>query len=429
METETPPPERRLWQYRAVKDALWIGGGLGLVVLGAQLSLVTVPLLMGLMLAYLIEPLLAWLCARHRRLTRGRALALVVAAVLLVAAGAVALVVPPTVRQAVEFSHNVPHHLATARTWTTAPARPAWLRERIAPLTNLLPGAAPAAATAAAVKAADPAGIAAGTLDEQRVRALVREELAAARQQDQGGTLAKVVGSATLQALGVLGALLGGAVQLGVLVVVTAFSFAAFSLNWPEITAFLRSLVPGARRERVLGLAGRMDTVVAAFVRGRLMVAAMVGVIYGIGWTVVDVPYGLALGLAVGVLSIVPYLAAIGLPLAWVLVAVDAVGRTSADGTWYVAAGADGALAVVWWKVLVLPSVVNFVAQSVEDYVLTPLIQGNATRLHPLAIMVAVIAGGSLAGIYGMLLAVPAAACLRILAEEEILPRIRGRAP
>lgn len=422
METQSPPPERRLWQYRAVKDALWIGGGVGLVVLGAQLSLVTVPLLMGLMLAYLIEPLLAWLCARHRRLTRGRALALVVAGVLLVAAGAVALVVPPTVRQAVEFSHNVPHHLATARTWSTAPERPSWLRERIAPLAKLLPGAA----TSAAVKAAEPAAVAGGALDEERVRALVREELAAARQQEQGGSLAKVVGSATLQALGVLGALLGGAVQLGVFVVVAAFSFAAFSLNWPEITAFLRSLVPGARRERVLGLAGRMDTVVAAFVRGRLMVAAMVGIIYGIGWTVVDVPYGLALGLAVGVLSIVPYLAAIGLPLAWVLVAVDAVGRTSADGSWYVAAGADGALAVVWWKVLVLPWVVNFVAQSVEDYVLTPLIQGSATRLHPLAIMVAVIAGGSLAGIYGMLLAVPAAACLRILAEEEVLPRLRG---
>lgn len=429
METPTPPPERRLWQYRAVKDALWIGGGLGLVVLGAQLSLVTVPLLMGLMLAYLIEPLLAWLCARHRRLTRGRALALVVAVVLLAAAGAVALVVPPTVRQAVEFSHNVPRHLATARTWSTAPERPAWLRDRLGPITGLLPGGAPAstAATAAAPKAAEPT--AGGALDEQRVRELVREELAAGRQQEQGGTLARVVGGATLQALGLLGALLGGAVQLGVFVLVTAFSFAAFSLNWPEITAFLRSLVPGGKRERVLGLAGRMDTVVAAFVRGRLMVAAMVGAIYGIGWTVVDVPYGLALGLAVGVLSIVPYLAAIGLPLAWVLVAVDAVGRTSADGTWYVAAGADGALAVVWWKVLVLPWVVNFVAQSVEDYVLTPLIQGNATRLHPLAIMVAVIAGGSLAGIYGMLLAVPAAACLRILAEEEILPRIRGTAP
>lgn len=426
METQTPPPERRLWQHRAVKDALWIGGGLALVVLGAQLSLVTVPLLMGLMLAYLIEPLLAWLCARHRRLTRGRALALVVTAVLLAAAGAVALVVPPTVRQAVEFSHNVPRHLATARTWSTAPERPAWLRERIVPLARLLPGDAPPAATAAAVKTAEPAAGTGGALDEQRVRELVREELAASRQQEQGGALTRMVGSATLQALGVLGALLGGAVHLGVFVVVTAFSFAAFSLNWPEILAFLRSLVPGARRERVHVLIGRMDTVVAAFVRGRLMVAAMVGAIYGIGWTVVDVPYGLALGLAVGVLSIVPYLAAIGLPLAWVLVAVDAVGRTSADGTWYVAAGADGALAVVWWKVLVLPWVVNFVAQSVEDYVLTPLIQGSATRLHPLAIMVAVIAGGSLAGIYGMLLAVPAAACLRILAEEEILPRLRG---
>ena len=91
-----------------------------------------------------------------------------------------------------------------------------------------------------------------------------------------------------------------------------------------------------------------------------------------------------------------------------------------------VTTGADGGFEIVWWLVLVLPWAVNFIAQSLEDYVLNPLIQGKATELHPVVIMLAVLAGGSLAGLYGMLLAVPVAACVRILLAAEIMPRLRA---
>ena len=57
---------------------------------------------------------------------------------------------------------------------------------------------------------------------------------------------------------------------------------------------------------------------------------------------------------------------------------------------------------------------------------LNPLIQGKATELHPVLIMLAVLAGGSLAGLYGMLLAVPVPACLKILLAAEIMPRLRA---
>jgi predicted PurR-regulated permease PerM len=95
------------------------------------------------------------------------------------------------------------------------------------------------------------------------------------------------------------------------------------------------------------------------------------------------------------------------------------------QGGWYVSPGPDGQPAIAWWMVLVLPWLVNFIAQSLEDYVLNPLIQGKATELHPVVIMLAVLAGGSLAGLYGMLLAVPVAACLKILLSAEVLPRLR----
>jgi predicted PurR-regulated permease PerM len=74
---------------------------------------------------------------------------------------------------------------------------------------------------------------------------------------------------------------------------------------------------------------------------------------------------------------------------------------------------------------LVIPAIVNAFAQSLEDYVLTPLIQGQVTHLHPIAIMLAIIAGGSLAGLYGMILAVPIAACTKVMLSEVVGPRLR----
>ena len=64
---------------------------------------------------------------------------------------------------------------------------------------------------------------------------------------------------------------------------------------------------------------------------------------------------------------------------------------------------------------------------------LTPIIAGKATNLDPVTIVVAILAGGSVAGVYGMLLAIPIAACGKIAAKRLLLPRIsdwaRGRAP
>jgi predicted PurR-regulated permease PerM len=58
--------------------------------------------------------------------------------------------------------------------------------------------------------------------------------------------------------------------------------------------------------------------------------------------------------------------------------------------------------------------------------VLNPLIQGRATEMHPVVIMLAIVAGGSLAGLYGMMLAVPVTACLRVVLTDVVAPRLRA---
>ncbi len=425
-----PIAERRIWEFQALRDMLVIAGILGLLWLGARLSFITAPLLAGLGLAYLFEPVIAWLCARVPRMTRLRSVLALVAGVAVTGALMLALIVPPLVRQIASLAENHERYLTSARTWATAEQRPVWLRERVVQLDPLLAqlGFAKAKARLEAAEAeaapAQAAPATAGGLDEARVRALVREELAGRPSGGDGGDLASRVQTAVKAVASGVAAVVGSIFSVVLFVVLTAITAVACMLRWPELLQFGGSLIPDHLRGRVLPLIGRMDATVSSFIRGRLTVAAIVGCIYATGWTIVGVPYGLVLGLVVGACSVVPYLAAIGLPAAWGLLALSLMAHPE-QGGWYVSTGADGALAITWWMVLVLPWSINFIAQSMEDYVLNPLIQGKATELHPVLIMLAVLAGGSLAGLYGMLLAVPVAACLKILMVAEVMPRLR----
>lgn len=427
-----PLHQRRLWEFQALRDLCVLAAILGVLWLGARLSVVTAPLLFGLGVAYLCEPAIGWLCARSPRITRLRAVAILVAGTVLAGLLMLALVVPPVVRQGISLARNSEGYIAGARAWATAEQRPAWLRERVRSLDGLLDrlglDAAPAKAVEAKPAEAKPEA-APAALDEARVRQLVREELERARAAPTGASAQADLASRVKDAVAAVGAgvaaVVGGLFAVGLFVVIAVFTAISCMLRWPELLEMGRSLIPLRARERVLPLVARMDATVASFIRGRITVAAIVGVVYAAGWSIVGVPYGLVLGLLVGVFSIVPYLAAVGLPIAWGLLAMSLIAHPETGG-WYVAPGADGAPEITWWLVLVLPWLVNLVAQSLEDYVLNPLIQGKATELHPVVIMLAVIAGGSLAGLYGMLLAVPVAACLKILLVAEIMPRLRA---
>jgi predicted PurR-regulated permease PerM len=124
------------------------------------------------------------------------------------------------------------------------------------------------------------------------------------------------------------------------------------------------------------------------------------------------VPYALVLGLVVGIFCAVPYLGGIGIPLAVGLLFFERLGDPNNSSLW-----------LLW--VFVGPVAVFALVQLVEGYVLVPMIAGKATNLDPVTILVAVLAGGSVLGIYGMLLAIPVAACGKILFVEVLLPKIR----
>lgn len=170
--------------------------------------------------------------------------------------------------------------------------------------------------------------------------------------------------------------------------------------------------MPETRKQRVFAILARMDDAIGDFFRGRLVIAIITGVLLSVGWFLVGVPYWFFLGMVTGFLIIVPYLSIIIWPVAIILKYVDTLTGSMAES--------GGIMTVVVW-----PSVVFGVVQFLEGWVLTPWIQSGQTNLSAVTIILVVFIGGSVAGVLGMLLAIPVAACIKIFFEEVVLPPLR----
>ena len=194
-----------------------------------------------------------------------------------------------------------------------------------------------------------------------------------------------------------------------VAMVLTLAVFAFSAWNYERLPA-LQRYFPESRRERWTAMVGKIERVFAGFFRGQLVVAGFTTAVFSIGFYAVGVPYWfLAAGIG-GLFSIIPYGQASG----WVIAVGFSVLEAEARST-----GAD------WLDILLGPTVVYMLMQSMETFVITPLVQGSSTKLHPVAVMAAVVAGGSLGGIVGVFLAIPFVATGKILLQDSLLPRLR----
>ena len=164
--------------------------------------------------------------------------------------------------------------------------------------------------------------------------------------------------------------------------------------DWDGLLQKWRSLLPRSREAQVVGLLAEADEVLGGFLRGQLLVMLSLGVIYSVGLSLVGLEPALFLGMLAGLASIVPYLGVIvGISLSTVIAYIQF----------------QEFLPVVY--VLL----VFGVGQVLESSFLTPMLVGNRIGLHPVGVIFAVLAGGHLAGLVGMLLALPVAAVVMVL--------------
>ncbi len=190
----------------------------------------------------------------------------------------------------------------------------------------------------------------------------------------------------------------GGQTVVSILsVMVISPVVAAYMLiDWDRMIARIDGWVPPRHSATVRAIAGQMNDAVSGFVRGQVSVCSAMGLFYGLGLALIGLEFGFLIGLMSGLLGIIPY---VGFGVGLVV-------------------GLAVALVQFWpdWHMVALVAAVFAAGQALESYVLTPNWVGKSVGLHPVWLLFALFAFGSLFGFVGMLVAVPAAAAIGVLA-------------
>ena len=190
---------------------------------------------------------------------------------------------------------------------------------------------------------------------------------------------------------------------LGFLLLVPIYTwFLLFELE--RISSFVSRYIPKAYREQWTRIGASMTEMLGGFFRGRLLVCALKGAAVWLTLVVIGVPYALLLGLLGGVLSLLPV---IGPGIGHALVFAVALMTFDPFGA-------------LWRTALVFA-----VAEALEGYVLVPKILGDSLGLHTVVVFAALTIFGSALGMFGLLIALPLSAAIVILARELLLPALR----
>lgn len=216
---------------------------------------------------------------------------------------------------------------------------------------------------------------------------------------DISKTVGEIVNKGSLLMGTFLGSLwVGGQAVLGVISLLIVAPVVAFYMlvDWDRMVKTIDRCVPVRQQQTVRQLARDIDTAIAGFIRGQSMVCLFLAFWYGLGLTLIGLNFGLLIGLTAGILSFIPF---VGSLAALVVAAIIAI--------------AQG-----WPSLWLLAMVVLVIGtgQFLEGNILTPRLVGNSVGLHPVWLMFALIAFGSLFGFTGLIIAVPVAAAIGVIA-------------
>ncbi|MBC7504625.1 MAG: AI-2E family transporter [Sandarakinorhabdus sp.] len=189
----------------------------------------------------------------------------------------------------------------------------------------------------------------------------------------------------------------GSLAFVNVLSFVVVTPLVAFYLlrDWPLVLAQIDSWWPRLQAPAMRALLRDANAALAGFVRGQSLVCLSLAVFYAAGWSLVGLNYAVVLGVLVGVLAFVPF---VGVLFAVTLSLLVALGQYGLD-----------------FRALAMVAGVFVIGQVLESSVLTPNLIGTRIGLHPVWVLFAVFAGGSVAGLAGVFLAVPVAAVLGVV--------------
>lgn len=161
-------------------------------------------------------------------------------------------------------------------------------------------------------------------------------------------------------------------------------------LDYEKISNGWIKLVPKKNRRFAGRLAHDVEHGMNAYFRGQALVAFLVGVLFSIGFLIIDFPMAIGLGLFIGLLNLVPYLQVVGF-IPTILLAMIKAAETGQN----------------LWLILLLAAIVFIVVQTIQDMILVPKIMGKLMGLNPAIILLSLSIWGSLLGIIGLIIALP----------------------
>jgi predicted PurR-regulated permease PerM len=196
----------------------------------------------------------------------------------------------------------------------------------------------------------------------------------------QPSNVQDLIGNVLANTLKVTAGVVGVGVGLLAILVLAAY----FVVHASEIGACLLSMLPRRHRDLACTLTGPVLERIGGYVRGQLLVSACVGVVLALGLSLLGVRYALLLGVLAAVLNVVPW---VGSFIAAVLAVMAALNESI---------GLAAATVVLFWA-----------SNLLEGKVLVPYLVGRATGLHPLAVLIVLLAGAHLGGLVGALVSIP----------------------
>jgi len=191
----------------------------------------------------------------------------------------------------------------------------------------------------------------------------------------------------------------GGVALLSLLSLLVVTPVVAFYLlvDWDKIVDRIDSWLPLDHRQSVREICHDIDRAMAGFVRGQSTVCLILGVFYAVALTVAGLQFGLLIGLVAGLISFIPYVGSIA---GFVAAVGMAVLQTWPDPD---------------FTYIAIIAAIFAVGQFFEGNIISPRLVGNSVGLHPVWLMLALFAFGSMFGFVGLLLAVPLAAAIGVV--------------
>ena len=354
--------QRKFTFDNVVRGLLSVAVIVGIVMLLNRLSSVLLPFFVAWLLAYLLFPMVKFFQFKCRLRFRIVGILCTFLTVALVLTGIVWLVVPPMIDESIQLKDAIINYIEGNTTLSNVPGHiQQWIRQQF---------------------------------DVNELKSMVTQE----------GFLEKVkeampkVWDVIMQSFSVLSSL----ISLTMILLYTLFIL----LDYEYLTTGWPNLLPERYRAFVCQLVADVEDSMNRYFRGQGLIAFIVGVLFSIGFLIIDFPMAIALGLFIGLLNMVPYLQTLG----FIPCTILALAKSAETGDNF-------------WVIMLWVLVVFAVVQTIQDAFLTPKIMGKVTGLSAAIILLSLSIWGSLLGMLGMIIALPLTSLLLSYYQRYVIDR------